>query len=129
MTMKWEALVPKGKRGQVKVTCPECKEASSNKLKYNAEDNNHHAYYYCSLCKNQWDPSEVLTEEYRTARFRGSDGEWKYVQHTQANKERMKRDTNMWNPSSMKRSRDMKGKYAGGMNRKDVNMLKRLRKK
>ena len=128
MTMM-EALVRKGKRGKVKITCPECKEASTNKMKYYAEDDNHHPYYHCSLCRNQWDPSEVIEEEYKVARFMGRDGEWKFIQHTEANKERLKEDSNMWNKSSMKRSRDAKGKYAGGMNKKDMNMLKRLRRK
>ena len=129
--MKRGALVRKGKRGQVKITCPECKEASSNKLKYYAEDDNHHPYYHCPLCKNQWDTSEVLEEEYKTARFMGEDGQWKFVQHTQANKERMKRDTNMWNPKQLQANRQRRrnvGKQAGGMTRKDTNMLKRLRK-
>ena len=70
--------------------------------------------------------TEVLTEEFKTARFRGRDGEWKFVQHSEARIADLKANSMMW--KNNKRSRDTNGRYAGGMNKKDINMLKRLRK-
>ena len=66
-------------RGKVAITCPECKEKSAGKLKYYAESNQSHEHYYCPLCKEHWDPSELLKEEYKTAVFKGDDGEWKFL--------------------------------------------------
>jgi hypothetical protein len=117
----------KGRAGKVKVTCPDCKEKSAGKLKYNAENNRSIEHYFCKICRNHWDMTEVLVEEFKTARFRGQDGEWKFLQHTEARKDDLRANTNMW--KNNKRSRDSKGKFAGGMNKKDVNMLKRLRRK
>ena len=122
-----EAHLHKGQAGKVKVTCPECKEASTGKLKYNPERKSSYEHYFCPICRNHWDMTEVLAEEFKTARFRGQDGEWKFVQHSEARIADLKANTNMW--KNNKRSRDSKGKFAGGMNKKDVNMLKRLRKK
>jgi len=61
----------------------------------------------------------------------GDDGQWKFIQHSKSNKERLKRDTNMWNPKQLQSNRQRrrnKGNQAGGMTRKDINMLRRLRK-
>ena len=121
----------KGKAGKIKVLCPECKEASTGKLKYYPERDSAYEHYFCSVCRNQWDMTEVLTEEYKTATFIGDDGEWKFIQHSKSNKERLKRDTNMWNPKQLQSNRQRrrnKGNQAGGMTRKDINMLRRLRK-
>ena len=118
----------RNRAGKSSIYCPECKEKSAGKLKYVAESNSSHAYYYCPLCKEHWDPTEVLEEEYKTAVFRGYDGEYKFVKMTKAKKEDLKANSNMWK-ESLKRKRDDRGKFAGGMNKKDINMLKRLRRK
>ena len=108
--------------GKVAITCPECKEKSAGKLKYYAESNQSHEHYYCPLCKEHWDPSELLKEEYKTAVFKGDDGEWKFLKMTKARKRELKANSNMW-------KRDRKGRFAGGMNKNDVNMLRRLKRK
>jgi len=76
------------------------------------------------LCKNEWDPSEIITEEYNVARFMGNDGEWKFIRHTESNMKRMKRDTNMWNKELLHNRRNSVGRWS----KKDANLLKRLRK-
>ena len=125
-------MTHKGKAGKIKVLCPECKEASTGKLKYYPERDSAYEHYFCSVCKNQWDMTEVLTEEYKTAKFMGEDGQWKFVQHSKSNKERLKRETNMWTPKQLQSNRQRrrnKGNQAGGMTRKDINMLRRLNRK
>ena len=128
MRIGLEVAVTKIERGKVAIFCPECKEESAGKMKYRAEDNNSHENYYCPLCKEHWDLSEIIQEEYKTAVFKGDDGEWKFIKMTEAKKDSLRAKSEMWNKSSMKRSRDRKGKFAGGMNKNDINMLRRLRK-
>tara|TARA_B100000902_G_C27226555_1_gene872505 strand:+ start:453 stop:818 length:366 start_codon:yes stop_codon:yes gene_type:complete len=116
--------LPKKHGANVKVTCPECKEASEGKLRFRAENKNSFDAYHCSLCQNEWDPSEVITEEYKIARFRGRDGEWKFVSHSESNTRKMRENTNMWNPRALKRDRNSVGRWS----KRDANLLKRLRK-
>ena len=117
-------ILPKFNQWKTKVTCPECKEASDGKLRFRAECETHFDLYYCMLCKNEWDPSEIITEEYKVARFMGNDGEWKFIRHTESNMKRMKRDTNMWNKKLLHNRRNSVGRWS----KKDANLLKRLRK-
>ena len=111
-----------------KITCPECKAASEGKMKFRPECKAHFDLYYCEVCNNEWDPTEVLIEEYKVARFMGRDGEWKFVRHTESNQRRLRENTNMWNPEVLNNKRDTRGRYTGRMSRKDSNLLKRLRK-
>ena len=110
------------------MTCPECKDKSAGRVKYRAEDNNSHENYWCEVCSSQWFTWEVRAEEYSTAVFRGSDGEIKFIGLTNAKKKQLAEETDMWNKYSMKRSRDEKGLFTGSLNKKDSNLLKRLRK-
>ena len=119
-----DITLPKRHGANIKVTCPECKEASEGKLRFRAECESHFDSYYCSLCKNEWDPSEVITEEYKIARFMGRDGEWKFVTHSESNSRKLKENTKMWNTRALERNRNSVGRWS----RKDANLLKRLRK-
>ena len=119
-----DITLPKRHGTNIKVTCPECKEASEGKLRFRAECESHFDLYYCSLCKNEWDPSEVITEEYKIARFMGRDGEWKFVTHSESNSRKLKENTKMWNTRALERNRNSVGRWS----RKDANLLKRLRK-
>ncbi len=116
--------MPKKHGANIKVTCPECKEASEGKLRFRAENKNSFDAYHCSLCQNEWDPSEVITEEYKIARFIGRDGEWKFISHSESNKIKLQKNTNMWNKRVLHNRRDSVGRWS----KKDANLLKRLRK-
>ena len=119
-----DITLPKKHGANIKVTCPECKEASEGKLRFRAENKNSFDAYHCSLCQNEWDPSEVITEEYKIARFMGRDGEWKFVSHSESNSRKMRENTNMWNKRVLHNRRDSVGRWS----KKDANLLKRLRK-
>lgn len=124
-TAQTEVITVPNRHGvNIKVTCPECKEASESKLRFRAETKTHFDLYYCMLCQNEWDPSEVITEEYKIARFRGRDGEWKFISHSESNKIKMQKNTNMWNKRVLHNRRDSVGRWS----KKDANLLKRLRK-
>lgn len=117
------------RRINYKVTCPECKEASEGNIRFRRECKSHFDSYYCSLCKNEWDPSEVLKEEYKIATFVGRDGEIKFITHSESNQRKMRMSSNMWNPAALENKRDAKGKWTGRVSKKDANLLKRLREK
>ena len=119
-----DITLPKKHGANIKVTCPECKEASEGKLRFRAENKNSFDAYHCSLCQNEWDPSEVITEEDKIARFMGRDGEWKFVSHSESNSRKMRENTNMWNKRVLHNRRDSVGRWS----KKDANLLKRLRK-
>ncbi len=119
-----DITLPKKHGANIKVTCPECKEASEGKLRFRAENKNSFDAYHCSLCQNEWDPSEVITEEYKIARFIGRDGEWKFISHSESNKIKLQKNTNMWNKRVLHNRRDSVGRWS----KKDANLLKRLRK-
>lgn len=127
--MSWRMVNLKRRRRNVKRLCPECKDSSEETLRFRPECKNHFDLYHCKLCQNEWDPSEVIEEEYKVARFMGRDGEWKFIIHTDSNQRKMRKNTNMWNPKVLNNKRDAKGKFTGRMSRKDSNLLRRLRGK
>ena len=118
----------RGKAGKARVTCPECKERSSSRMRHKPENHVHHECYYCEICKEEWHISEVIVEEYKTAVFRGQDGELKFIGLTDGRIEKLTKETNMWNKESLQRTKNALGHFTGNLNRKDSNLLKRLRK-
>jgi len=118
------------RRNGIKLSCPECGEGLDGKLSKNSSTNIAPEGYRCGKCENEWFPDELKQEEYKTAVFKGADGEYHFVAMTDKLKADY-RERGVWDPDkhpNRYRRKNTKGKYAGGMNKNDVNMLKRLRK-
>jgi len=118
-----------GSRG-VKLSCPECNEGLDGKLSFRGADKSAPDRYCCLKCNNEWFPDELKQEKYNTAVFKGDDGEWHFVAMTKARKENLKANSNMWKKANNpNQSRNTRGRFAGGMNERDISMLRRLKRK
>lgn len=96
------------------MVCPDCsnKDCLSKRREQDGEN-----IYYCSVCQFEYFDSEIIRKSYPLSRFINSDGEERWVHHNDAYRVSKLIKKNM-NP----------GKPSSRFNRRDSNLLRRLRK-
>ena len=96
------------------LVCPDCsnKNCLTKRRKQQGE-----SIYYCSICLIEYFDSEIIRKSYSLSKFINSDGEVKWVHHN-----------NDYRVSKLIKKNMSPGKPSRRFNRRDSELLRRLRK-